>query len=228
MNQSGYALLKEFEGFRRSAYPDPATGGDPWTIGYGFTQGVHAGDQISKLEADARLIREVDIVEREVLAGCQIRPNENQLAALVCFAYNIGTGNLRKSTVLKAHNRGDEAAASRAFALWNKAGGRVMPGLTRRRAAEAALYLKPVAGEGEQMPQRVDPESNLGNSPIVRGASLAAVSSTVGMAAEGARSVHDIRDSLGDWLPYVMVAVVIGAAGSVIWQRVKQRRGGWA
>ena len=124
-------------------------------------------------------------------------------------------------------------AAARAFSLWNKAGGKVWPGLTRRRAAEAALYLTPmpddvsdpVEGPALDMPQRVDSESSLSRSPIVAGSGIAAGATA---AAEVARSVSDVREALGDWLPWVLVAIAVGAAGWAIWSRMQQRRGGWA
>lgn len=238
MNAAGLVLLRRFEGFAKvfpdrpnvaHAYPDPATGGDPWTIGYGFTKGVRRGDTMTREVADQRLFLEVAALEEEVLELCILPANENELAAMTCLAFNVGMGNFQKSTVLKAHNRGDHQSAARAFSLWNKAAGKVMTGLTRRRAAEAALYLQPVDGEVPgTMPQTIDPESRMVRSPIVGGASLAGGASAVGLVAEGARSVHDIRDSLGDLLPYALAAVAIGAAAWVIVSRFRQRRGGWA
>ncbi len=141
MNQAGIELLKHFEGFRADAYPDPATGGDPWTIGYGFTRGVQPGDTITLEAAEARLKVEVAEFEGDVLRECKRMPSPNQLAALVCLAFNIGLGNFRKSTVLRRHNSGETFAAGNAFLLWDKAAGKKMAGLTRRREAERALYL---------------------------------------------------------------------------------------
>ena len=226
----GIALITEFEGFRSNAYLCPA---GIWTIGYGFTLGVQPGDTITKAQAKARLARELDGYEAAVTRACTNEPNQNEFDALVCFAFNVGVSGMAKSSVIKAHNRGDHQAAARAFSLWNKAGGKVWAGLTRRRAAEAALYLTPMPddvsdpaeGPALDMPQRVDSESSLSRSPIVAGSGIAAGATA---AAEVARSVSDVREALGDWLPWVLVAIAVGAAGWAIWSRMQQRRGGWA
>ena len=226
----GIALITEFEGFREKAYQDVV---GVWTIGYGFTLGVQPGDTSPKAQAKARLARELDGYEAAVTRACTNEPNQNEFDALVCFAFNVGVSGMAKSSVIKAHNRGDHQAAARAFSLWNKAGGKVWPGLTRRRAAEAALYLTPmpddvsdpVEGPALDMPQRVDSESSLSRSPIVAGSGIAAGATA---AAEVARSVSDVREALGDWLPWVLVAIAVGAAGWAIWSRMQQRRGGWA
>jgi lysozyme len=226
----GIALITEFEGFRSKAYLCPA---GVWTIGYGFTLGVQPGDTITKEQAKRRLARELESYEAAVMRACTNEPNQNEFDALVCFAFNVGAAGMAKSSVIKAHNRGDHQAAARAFSLWNKAGGKVWPGLTRRRAAEAALYLTPmpddvsdpVEGPALDMPQRVDSESSLSRSPIVAGSGIAAGATA---AAEVARSVSDVREALGDWLPWVLVAVAVGAAGWVMWQRYLQRSQGWA
>ena len=229
-SSKGIALITEFEGFRSKAYLCPA--GVP-TIGYGFTLGVQLGDTITKEQAKRRLARELESYEAAVSRACTNEPNQNEFDALVCFAFNVGIGGMRKSSVIKAHNRGDHQAAARAFSLWNKAGGVVYAGLTRRRAAEAALYLTPMPddvsdpaeGPALDMPQRIDPESSLSRSPIVAGSGIAAGATA---AAEVARSVSDVREALGDWLPWVLVAVAVGAAGWVMLTRWQQRCGGWA
>lgn len=226
----GIALITEFEGFRSKAYQDVV---GVWTIGYGFTLGVQPGDTITKEQAKRRLARELESYEAAVMRACTNEPNQNEFDALVCFAFNVGAAGMAKSSVIKAHNRGDHQAAARAFQLWNKAGGVVYAGLTRRRAAEAALYLTPmpddvsdpVEGPALDMPQRVDSESSLSRSPIVAGSGIAAGATA---AAEVARSVSDVREALGDWLPWVLVAVAVGAAGWVMWQRYLQRSQGWA
>ncbi len=218
----GIALIKQFEGFRSTAYQDVAA---VWTIGYGFTKGVQAGDRMTRAQADQRLADELHTYEVAVSAAAG-ECNQNQFDALVCFAWNVGAAGMRGSSVIKAHRRGDHEAAARAFGLWNRSAGKVWPGLTRRRAAEAALYLEPEEQDAPQdMPQAVEPESSLVRSPIV---TVTTGTATIGVAAEAARGVKDIRDSLGEWLPFAIVAALIGAAAYVVWQRVKQRRGGWA
>ncbi|MEO5568875.1 MAG: lysozyme [Gemmatimonadaceae bacterium] len=139
MNAAGLELLKHFEGWRSRAYPDPATGGKPWSIGYGFTKGVQPGDVMTLEEGEERLKHEV----AEFEDGLAVVPaNENQHAAMTCLAYNIGLGNFRVSSVRRFHNLGQFERAADAFLLWIKAAGKVMPGLFRRRRAERSLYLE--------------------------------------------------------------------------------------
>lgn len=228
------AKLKRLEGFRSKAYiPVP---GDVPTIGYGFTHGVRMGDVMSLEEADRRLITELVPYERAVFQSCTVEPNQNQFDAMVLLCFNIGAAGFRRSTVLKAHNRGDYQAAARAFGLWNKSGGKVYAGLTRRRAEEAALYLTPVPDDvsdpiAPEMPQRIDPESSMVESPINRSAVVAGGTAAVATVAETARTVADVKYStqaLGDWLVPVLLIVVVALCGYVVWTRVKQRREGWA
>lgn len=161
----GRALIKQFEGFRADAYQDVV---GVWTIGYGFTRGVQPGQHMTAAQAEARLITELLGYEQAVLGGCTLAPNQNQLDAMCSLCWNIGVAGFLKSTVLRAHNRGDAQSASRAFGLWNKAGGREWAGLTRRRAAEAALYLEPVAmplrpAEPVARPDDPAPGADMGN-----------------------------------------------------------------
>lgn len=223
--------------------------GAPWTIGWGFTKGVKPTDgPMSEAEGEARKLEELEEYADGVQSGLTRPANENEFGAMVVLAYNIGVAAFLRSTVLRAHNAGDSNAAARAFGLWNKAGGQVMRGLTRRRAAEAALYLKPVrvvvpiarverdridvelpdVDVADLMPQRIDPERTMGQSRIVQAGTAAGGLSALGLAAEGASAIGQIRYSLGDWLPYVALVAVIGLAGWIVWERVKQRRGGWA
>ncbi len=206
--------------------------GAPWTIGYGFTKGVKRGDRMTLPQAEVRLAAELrtDYVE-PMLALCTLAPNENQLAGMACLVWNIGIPAFRKSTVLAAHNRGDFAAASRAFGLLNKARGKVVDSLETRRRREAALYATPVefADElPEAVPQRVDPETSMARSPIIAGSTVTAGVSVLGVASEVSGQVKTIKENLGDWLPWVLLAVALAGAGWAIWTRLQQRKGGWA
>lgn len=137
---AGRNLIREFEGERLTAYPDPATGGDPWTIGVGHTgPDVTKGLVITKELSDRLLSDDLGRFEGGV-NKLALKTTQAQFDALVSFAFNVGLGNLTSSTLLKKHNAGDYAGAQAEFAKWNKAAGKVMPGLTRRRSAEAALY----------------------------------------------------------------------------------------
>lgn len=140
-NRTGIPLIKEFEGCVLHAYPDPGTGDEPWTIGYGHTGGVRHGQCITQEQADTLLAQDYDHFEAKVKALVHVPLTDNQLGALVCFAFNVGAANLASSTLLKMVNAGKHAEAAAQFARWNKAAGRVLAGLTKRRAAEAHLYL---------------------------------------------------------------------------------------
>ncbi|MGV2495490.1 lysozyme [Pelagerythrobacter aerophilus] len=144
---SGVALIKQFEGCERlradglvEAYPDPATGGAPWTIGWGATgPEIGAGTVWTRAQCDARLERDLQRYAAEVAEAIGEAPTtQDQFDALVSFHYN--TGAIARATLTRKHVAGDHAGAAREFARWNRAGGRVLRGLTRRRAAEAELY----------------------------------------------------------------------------------------
>ena len=142
-------LIQEFEGCAKKrpdgtfdAYPDPGTGGDPWTIGWGSTgPDVKKGVVWTQQQCDDRFQAHLDEFAAGVSRALGSAPTtQSQFDALVSFAYNVGLGNLSSSTLLRKHKAGDFAGAAREFARWNKAAGKVLAGLTRRRNAESALY----------------------------------------------------------------------------------------
>lgn len=139
-NNAGIALIKKFEGLRLRAYKCPA---GIWTIGYGHTgPDVDIGEEISEREAEDLLKGDLIQFEHGVESLLDGTPASfDQFSAMVCLAYNVGLGNFRKSSVLRFHKAGDFSAAANAFLLWNKAGGKVLNGLTNRRNAERALYV---------------------------------------------------------------------------------------
>ena len=137
-NASGVNLIKTFEGLRLKAYQD-AVG--VWTIGYGTTRGVKPGQEISEAQAEALLKTDLNRFEQAVNQAVRVPINDNQFAAIVSFTYNVGAGAMRSSTLLRKLNRRDIYGAANEFPRWNRAGGRVLAGLTRRRNAERALFL---------------------------------------------------------------------------------------
>lgn len=141
INAAGLALIKSFEGCQLTAYRCPA---GVWTIGYGSTgPQVIPGKKITQLEAEGLLRSDLKRFEQGVSAlGVEL--NENQFSALVSLAFNIGVENLRRSTLVKDLRAGDFASAADQFLVWDKAHGRSLPGLVRRRAAERKLFLAPV------------------------------------------------------------------------------------
>lgn len=138
----GIAVMHYFEDCKLAAYPDPATGGDPWTIGWGHTgPEVRKGLKWTQAQADAALTADLAKFERGVLELVQVGINQGQFDALVSFAYNCGLANLKASTLLRMVNACQFDDAAKQFGRWNRAAGKVMKGLTRRRAAEACLFL---------------------------------------------------------------------------------------
>ncbi len=144
ISQVGRELIERNEGLRLKAYPDPATGGDPWTIGYGDTgPDVVSGLVITKEEADERLTKrlnqEFGKIVNQMIGDSPT--TQGQFDAMVSLAYNIGVGNFEKSSVIRDHVNGNYRAAADDFLKWNRAAGRVLDGLTRRREEERNLYL---------------------------------------------------------------------------------------
>lgn len=134
-------LIRQFEGCHLKAYPDPGSGGDPWTIGWGSTgPGIGPGVIWTQATADARLTQDVARFAKGVRDLVKVETNPNQLGALISFAYNVGLANLKGSTLLRKLNAGDYEGAKAQFSRWNRAAGRVMRGLSRRRAAEAKVF----------------------------------------------------------------------------------------
>jgi lysozyme len=147
VSEAGVALIKRFEGCARrradgliEAYPDPGTGGTPWTIGWGATgPGIGPGTTWTPAQCDARLAEDLARHAAEVTQAIGDAPTtQAQFDALVSFHYN--TGAIGRATLTRRHVAGDHAGAAREFGRWNRAGGRVLAGLVRRREAEAALY----------------------------------------------------------------------------------------
>ena len=139
--QAGKSLIQSFEQCRLSAYPDPGTGGEPITIGWGHTGGVKLGDTCTQEEADSWFATDLASFEDCVNDALEKEPTQNQFDALVSLAYNIGCKAISGSTLVRLLNSGDIDGAASQFARWNKAGGKVMNGLTRRREAERALFV---------------------------------------------------------------------------------------
>ena len=138
-------IIKEFEGLKLKAYKWPHE--KNWTIGYGHSDSaVFDGQEITLDEAESFLFDDMLEADACIEDYCDAPLTENQRAALVSFIFNLGCGNFRSSTLLKLLNYEDHAAASSQFARWNKAGGQVLSGLSRRREAEKKLFDTPDDG----------------------------------------------------------------------------------
>lgn len=251
-------LIAEHEGLRLHTYRCPA---GVWTIGWGETDPDKAvpGRTIDKQTADKWFCEDLLRRSTAVQAMCTEYAAPNQLGALTSLAYNIGLREDRKkrglyhTTVLRLHNAGDAEGAARAFDLINQyrdpADGqlKVSRGLTRRRKAEAALYLAPEPGAGGHsevtpMPQSVAPESSLARSPIAV-SSAVTVAGGLGMLAAAAAEAADaasipIKTLVGvtrataevlGVTPLVLAGGTAVAVGVIaLYNRYRQRRGGWA
>ena len=148
VSEAGVRLVQEFEGCRLDAYRCPA--GIP-TIGYGATgPDIRMGMVWTQEQADERLAEDLARFAAGVERLVQVDLTDNQFAALVSFAYNVGLGALRDSTLLRKLNAGDYLGAADQLPRWARAGGRIMPGLSRRRLAERALFLDEGAGSPDR------------------------------------------------------------------------------
>lgn len=155
VNEATIDLIKEFEGFRADAYKD-AVG--VWTIGYGTTAraGVgitpRQGMRVTEEEAEWYLQKAVDKFADQIRPHITAPINDNEFGAFVSLAYNIGPGAFKKSSALRHFNAGDKERAAKSILLWNKAGGKVLKGLVRRREAEKALFQTPLAAPAHPDP----------------------------------------------------------------------------
>lgn len=138
ISEKGLELIKEFEGLKLKAYLCPA---NVWTIGYGHTGKDVKPDTVwTKEDADNSLKNDVSWAEECVSDAVETELNENQFSACVSLCFNIGCHAFKKSTLVMLLNEGRIEAASQQFARWDKAGGKSLPGLARRRKAEAELF----------------------------------------------------------------------------------------
>lgn len=252
LSRDGLKLVKEFEGCLRSdglgnfrAYVCPA---GKLTIGWGHTNDhgrkFTGSSKWTQAECDASLAEDMRGFEAHVKRLVRVPLSQHQFDALVSFTYNCGDGALAGSTLLRKLNRGDYAGTEREFGKWVNGGGRRLPGLVRRRAAEARLF-----ADGDQatpdpddgvMPQRVDPpeppksmgSSKTGNTAIAIGAGSAAeIAASVNEHLDTATDLKDKADHLGLKFPtfdvfaflsnpkvLILIAVIIGAA-FIWWDR---------
>lgn len=186
ISEAGIELIKRFEGLELESYQDIA---GVWTIGYGHTETAGPNQKISAREADDLLRRDLAPRERAVEQLASVSLNQNEFDALVSFVFNVGAGAFKTSTARKRLNRNDRLGAADALTWWNKAtvAGvlREVTGLTRRRAAERALFLTPTNPPIVNKPDDVSENSrvtpveeaprreNLGDSRTIQGAAVA-------------------------------------------------------
>jgi lysozyme len=221
INAETIALIKHFEGCKLTAYRDPV---GVWTIGYGLTTGalpgvsVGAGMTIAQEQADDYLTQVLTRFSEKILPGFTRKPTENQFGAFLSLAYNIGFGGFLKSTALRRFNAGDDQGAVEALQWFNKAGGKVLPGLVRRRAAEAALFMRG-APQSDVEAERPDQERGLTQSTTLQAASATAVATAT--SAVTAISALDGTAQL-----IAIVSAVVAALGIAWMMRERIRK--WA
>lgn len=252
--------IKKTERLMLKAYLCPA---NIPTIGYGTTKGVtledvRSGRTITKAEAERMFDEDIEEFGQGVLRLCSVNPSPKQLDALVCFAYNVGlgskkakSGGLANSSLLAAHNRSDFESAARAFMLYNKArvNGKMqaLPGLTKRRAYEASVYLDGSDDEDSPsrpmalMPQAVEPEKPMSRSTIAGAATVISGASAIGgisevtdvisqvsVAADTVSQAKDSATNMGDFLIPGLLILVACLGAYIIWERYQMRQRGAA
>lgn len=204
INQEGVELIKRWEGLRLESYRCSA---GVWTIGYGYTATAREGMRITETEAERLLLADLAVFEAEISSVVDVELTDNQFAALVSWTYNVGAAAMRQSTLIRKLNEGDYVSVPSELARWNKVNGKVLPGLSNRRAAEAGLWAR-----GSHVSSRdVEP-----NAP--RRSSNAGDASTIGGVAAAAATLSPALASLSGVHWAVGVAVVAGAVTlAVIW-----------
>jgi lysozyme len=224
----GIKLIKDFEGERLGAYLCPA---GVWTIGYGHTDAagppkVTPGMVITKREAEEILRKDLIKYENAVTQAANVPLKQHQFDALVSLCYNIGPGAFRKSTLVRKLNRGEYDAIPAELMKWNKANGRELAGLTRRRRAEAALWRKiddaPVSrDETAVRPDAPKPKKTIAQSREANAAVAGGAMSLLAAGAEATGNTKQIADSFE--LPLIIVLVVVALVFAAIWWFRRQR-----
>lgn len=236
ISNEGVDLIKRFEGLHKvqpdgmiSAYRCPA---GKWTIGYGVTKGVRSGMKITKEEAELRLLEEIrehaDIVKQYVTVPL----TQGQFDALVSFVFNLGGGNFRSSTLLKKLNKGLYDDVPEQIMRWNKArvDGKLTPlkGLTRRRAAEAAIFSSdaklPADEGGPKGPQKVTAAAPkpLAKSKTMAGAGIAGAATALGEITPQIEALVPYSDSMKT----IFLLCAIGGIALAAYARFKDHKEG--
>lgn len=210
------ALIENWEGLRLEPYAD-AVG--VWTVGYGHTGPDVGRDPITQEQADQLLAADLVKFEGYVEKLCPVC-SQQQFDALVSFCYNLGQGSLSGSTLRRLHNAGDYSAAAREFAKWNHAGGKVLAGLTRRRAGEAQVY-----ATGTYL-DTGSPSGPVGHPTLRRGASGTAVrelQQKLGISADGSFGPATEQVVKDFQLAHDLTAD--GVVGPATWAQIDQQGG---
>lgn len=214
ISEAGLALIKKYEGF--SALPYQCAGGR-WTIGYGSTDNITASHPpVTLTQADIMLRHDILTYERAVNTRVNVPLTQHQFDALVSFTYNLGEHNLAKSTLLRKLNALDYEGAAQEFHRWNKADGKTLKGLTRRRKAESELFLKPLAKS------RTLAASTAGSVSIVGTAGIDALQHSVNELS----SQLQLLVEFSDYLKWAFITCSLVSFGIVAYARIDDYRKG--
>lgn len=233
-SQAGLNLIKQYEGLRLKAYPDPGTNGAPWTIGYGHTSAagfpkVDPGLQITASQAEDILQNDLGKYEKAINDLVHPRLTQNQFDALVSFVFNVGPTAFAKSTLLKRINADQFDQVPAEFMKWTRAGGQEMAGLVRRRRAEVKMWRDletdtPVnTAEASLAPDLPKPSKKITQSREANGALIAGAGGAAAVAEQVIPVVKQGQDlfthmSITAWICVGIVIVAIA-----IWYWRKQR-----
>lgn len=217
INEAGLKLIKEYEGLRLKAYPDPGSkNGLPWTIGYGHTKGVKEGDVITEAQAEAFLLEDLKAVYDVIDKYVKTELNENQFSALTSFIENIGETLFAKSSVLKYINAGKLDSVPGRMALYRLNDGKVMAGLVRRRTAEGALWMETVnvhaapPDQGSNVPAKPDAPKK----PFDWGATGAFITLLAGISDQAKKLIGNVTSAVGIE-PWILLLII--GAGFLGW-----------
>ena len=223
INQAATDLVKRFEGLELEAYRDPV---GIVTIGYGYTNragfgpGVSMGDKWTEPQAEEMLREGLERFAGQIRPLFQRTPTDNEFGAMVSLAYNIGVGAFSRSTCLKRFNAGDAEGAAEALTWFNKAGGKVLRGLTRRRAAERELFLSDAVSV-EPTPKADEERTSPAQSTTIRAAA--------GTAVAGAGGVLTALSKLDPTAQYIVLGfstVALIGLGWIARERLRKWAGG--
>lgn len=222
INDRGLKLLYEFEGRhkllsdgRYQAYLDTIASPPVWTLYAGLTKGIKAGMVCTEAQGDAMVRKELNVYEDAIERLVKVPMTSNEFSALTVLVYNIGVGAFERSTLLKMINQGKRDQIPAQWLRWNKAGGKTIKGLERRRKAELVLFLEPdeteVSAEPEMMPQRVEASKGSAKEAVksswtIRGAIAAlfggatqAYDWALSGATEAGQEAVKLKTSFGPW-----------------------------
>jgi lysozyme len=219
INQAGIDLIKQWEGCKLKAYKDVA---GIWTVGYGLTSRagfIEVGPDtvLTQAEADYYLEKVVDDFASKIKPMITAPINENEFAAFVSLAYNIGVGAFKRSSALKRFNAGEKDRVTEAIRMWKKAGGKTVQGLVNRREAEAALFLTPVSNQTPSHGRSKATQSRTVQASVVQGAS----------AVGGAVGALNALDGTAQIIALVGCILIALLSMFILRERLKAWASGW-